>query len=269
MNHDSAGERLVRVEGDLEALPEAVGDFGPVALGRVGLHEPAPRLERAVRRGIAVSRHQCRGEPRARGAADVKRLGHRTELLAHADRLRRRDAERHRGLLRVEPEEPRGGCGGAQHAGRAGDMPSAVVVVGIDRVADAALDVDPDHDRIDERAPRRTEVLGERQRRRRDGAGGVDDRPQVRIVVIERVRGDSVDERRARDVDALAAAQYRRLGAGRELATPPRARHLPPDGAMRRSRSRPSSGTSDGPRARRLRPIPLPDASRRSPRGCA
>ena len=96
-------------------------------------------------------------------------------------------------------------------------MPSAVVVVGIDRVADAALDVDPDHHRIDERTPSRTEVLGERQRRRRDRAGGMDDRPQVRIVEIERVRGDSVEERRARDVHALAAAQQARLGAGSEL----------------------------------------------------
>jgi hypothetical protein len=96
-------------------------------------------------------------------------------------------------------------------------VPSAVVVIGIDRIADAARDVDPDHDGIYERPPRRTEVLGERQPRRRDGAGGMNDRPQVGVVVIESVRGDPVQQRGTRDVDALAAAQDRRLAGGCEL----------------------------------------------------
>ena len=150
--------------------------------------QPARRLERAVRGGKAVARQQRRRQPRARRAADVKRLGHRPELLAHADRLRRGDAERHRGPLRVEAEQARAGRGGAEHAGRAGDVPAAVVVVGIDGVADAARDVDAEHQRVDQLPPRGAEMLGQRERRRRDGAGRMDDRAQVRVVVVERVR---------------------------------------------------------------------------------
>ena len=60
-------------------------------------------------------------------------------------------------------------------------------------------------------------MLGERQRRRGDRAGGVDDRLQVRVVEVERVRRDAVEQRRAGDVDALAAAEHRRLRRGRQL----------------------------------------------------
>ena len=217
MNHDAAGERLVRVERDLEARAELVRDLRPVALGRIRPHEPARRFERAIRGREAMSRQQRRHEARARRAADVKRLGHRPELLADADRLRRRDAERHGRAVRIESEEPRAGCGRAEHSGRPRDVPPAVVVVGIDRVADAACDVDPDHQRIDELPPRGAEVLGQRQRRRRDGARGMDDRGEVRVVVVERVRRNAVQQRGARHVDTLAAAQERCLRAGREL----------------------------------------------------
>ena len=102
MDHDAAGERLVRVERDLEALAELVGDLVPRALRRVGLRDPARRLDRLRGRREAVLRHQRRRQARARRGARMERLGHRAELLAHADRLRRRDAERHRRAVGVE-----------------------------------------------------------------------------------------------------------------------------------------------------------------------
>ena len=107
-----------------------------------------------VRRREAVLRHQRRRQTGARRGAGMERLGHRAELLAHADRLRSRDAERHRRALDVERQEARARGGRAEHAGRAGDVPAAVVVVGIDHVADAARDVDAEHERVDELAAR-------------------------------------------------------------------------------------------------------------------
>ena len=61
------------------------------------------------------------------------------------------------------------------------------------------------------------DVLGERERRRRDRPGRMDDRLEVRVVEVERVRRDAVQERGARHVDALAAAEDRRLRRRREL----------------------------------------------------
>ncbi len=182
-----------------------------------GLEQTPGRFERARRGRVAVLRQQRRHQAGARGAADVERLGHRAELLADADRLRCGDAQRHRRAVRIERQDPRAGRGGAEHAGRAGDVPAAVVVIGVDRVPDAARDIDPEHDRIDDLPSAGTRVLGERERRRGDRTGRVDDRAQMRIVEIERVRRDAVQHRRARDVDALGASQDRRLRGGREL----------------------------------------------------
>ena len=108
VDHDAAGERLVGVERDLEALAELVGDLVPVALGRDDLRVAARRLERARAGGEAVA---ARAAPtsgrRARRAPGMERLGHGAELLAQADRLRGRDAQRHRRLLLVELEQAR------------------------------------------------------------------------------------------------------------------------------------------------------------------
>ena len=89
-----------------------------------------------------------------RGAAGMEALGHRAEHLAQARRLRRREAERPGHLLPVEPEQLADRRRGAEHAGRAGDVPAAVVVVGIDCVADAALDLDAGDQRGQEVARR-------------------------------------------------------------------------------------------------------------------
>ena len=43
MNDDTAGERLVGIERNLEAFTKLVGDFVPVALGRVRLRQAARR----------------------------------------------------------------------------------------------------------------------------------------------------------------------------------------------------------------------------------
>ncbi len=54
-------------------------------------------------------------------------------------------------------------------------------------------------------------VFGQRQHRRGHRPRGMDDRLEVRVVEVEGVRGDAVDERGARHVELLAAAEHARL----------------------------------------------------------
>jgi hypothetical protein len=74
-------------------------------------------------------------------------LAHGAEHLAQAGGLGGRRAERLGHLLRVEAERLAGG-GGAEDAGRSGDVPAAIVMLRIDRVADAALDLDAEDEGV-------------------------------------------------------------------------------------------------------------------------
>ena len=60
----------------------------------------------------------------------------------------------------------------------------------------------------------RADQLGERERGRSDRPRRMDDRLQVRVVEVERVRRDAVDQCRARNVDALGTAKHGRLRGG-------------------------------------------------------
>ena len=212
VDDDAAGEGLVGVERDLEAAAELVGDLVPVVLRRHDLRVAARRFERARARREALRREQRRDQARACRAPRMERLGHRAELLAQAYRLRRGDAERHRGLRFVELEQACAGRGRAEHAGRARDVPAAVVVIGVEGVAHAARHVDAEDERVDQRPTACAGVLGQRQRGRSHRTGRVDDRLQVRVVEVERVRRDAVDERGARHVDLVRATEDARLG---------------------------------------------------------
>ncbi len=79
-------------------------------------------------------------------------LGHRAELLAQADGLRGRDAQRHLRLVRAQAQQARAGRCRAEAARRAGDVPAAVVVLRVDHVAHPAGHVDADHHRVDDLA---------------------------------------------------------------------------------------------------------------------
>ena len=72
-------------------------------------------------------------------------LRHRPEHLAQADRLRRGKPERPHHLLFRETEDAAARHRGAEHAGRARDVPAAIVVRGVDGVANPALDLDAKH----------------------------------------------------------------------------------------------------------------------------
>ena len=150
MNDDAAGERLVRVVRDFEILSQAIGDRVPFPLRRIRLQEPARRLERATRCRVAMARKKRGHQAHPRRGAGMQRLGHRPELLAHAGRLRRRDADCHRRLLDIQAQQARASRRGTEHAGRAGDVPAAIVMRRIDCVADAARDIRAEDDRVDE-----------------------------------------------------------------------------------------------------------------------
>ena len=89
-------------------------------------------------------------------------------------------------------------------------------MVGIDRVADAALGLDAERKRMDELGAADRAVLGEHEDRGRDRAGGMDHRLQVRVVEVEDVRADAVEQGGAEDVDAFAAAEDAGLGRAAE-----------------------------------------------------
>jgi hypothetical protein len=80
-------------------------------------------------------------------------------------------------------------------------------MLGIDGVADTALDFHTEDERMQKRRARYRPPLREREDRRRDRAARMDDRLQVRIVEIERMRRDPVHERRMHDVEPVCASE--------------------------------------------------------------
>ena len=92
---------------------------------------------------------------------------------------------------------------------------------GVDGVADAAFHLHAQHQGVQEVAPGDGPILRERQDRRSHRTGRMDDGPEVRVVVIEDVRGDAVHQGRVQNVHALLAAEdggLRRAGKRRERA---------------------------------------------------
>ena len=137
----------------------------------------------------------------------MQRLAHRAEHLAQPRRLRCGDAERPDRLRFREPEHACGSGRSAEDAGGAGDVPTDVVVARINGVADAALHLDAERERMNERAAMHRTVFREREERSGHGPRGMNHRAQVRIVEVERVRGHAVEQRGMQDVDALAASE--------------------------------------------------------------
>ena len=207
MDHDAAGERLVRILGELPGVAEAIGDCRVVALGREHVRESALAFDADRTAREIVLRKERSVEAVLCSHAGMERLAHRAEHLAQPRRLRRGDAERPDRLRFRESEHPcgRGRC--AEDAGRAGDVPADVVVAGINGVADAALHLDAERERMNERAAMHRTVFREREERGGHGPRGMNHRAQVRIVEVERVRGHAVEQRGMQDVDALAASE--------------------------------------------------------------
>ncbi len=146
----------------------------------------------------------------------MQRLAHRPEHLAQARRLRRGDPECPDELLFGQTQQPAHRGRRAEHPGGSGDVPAHVVVRRIDRVADPALDLGPQDEGVKERVPGNRRVLGEREQRRGDRAGRVNDRSQMCVVEVERVRRHAVEQRGVEDVEAFVPTEHGRLRRSRE-----------------------------------------------------
>ena len=79
-----------------------------------------------------------REQPVLRRLAGVERLAHRAELRFEPGRLRAGDAERHRGRLGIEAEQPGAGCRRTKAPDRAGGVKAEIVMAGLQCRADAA-----------------------------------------------------------------------------------------------------------------------------------
>ncbi len=167
---------------------------------------------------VKSSGGEQRGEqPVARGVARVHGLHHRAEHLAQARRLGCGDAERPHHLLLCQAEQAARRGRGAKHAGRTGNVPAHVVVGGINGIADAAFRFHPQYERVQEVLALHRRLFREREDGRGNGAAGVDDCFQVRVVEIEDVRAGAVQERGQHRIDSFAPPEHRRLRRPREL----------------------------------------------------
>ena len=210
MHHDAARVRLVGVAQQLPAFTQRTCHLGQ--RGRVAHRAcPAERtLDRGWSGGVALLRQQG-------GEQSVARR------IAHAHVLRRRSAgsppgrrtgwrrcparatsARHPGPSSFAPA-----IGGAEHAAGGGDVPTARVMPGRDGVADPAFDLGAQDEGVQHRRAGQSALFRQRQCGRRDRRGGMDHRAQMRVVIVQQVAGDRIDEGGAERIQPLRAADQR------------------------------------------------------------
>ena len=137
-------------------------------LGNSGLvaHRTCPAeraLDRGGRGGVALLRQQRREQPIARGIADADVLRRTGQVLHQAGGLAGGDAQRVPGLRRVQAKQLRAGRRGAEHAAGRGDVPAPRVMAGRDDVADPALDLGAQDERVQQRRTRQPALFRQRQ----------------------------------------------------------------------------------------------------------
>ena len=90
-------------------------------------------------------------------------------------------------------------------------MPADIVVRRIDRVADAALYLDPENKGMQKLFTIDRLTFGQRQNRRGHRAAGMDNGFKMGIIEIEYVRADAVGQRRVQNVEPFGPADDARL----------------------------------------------------------
>ena len=105
----------------------------------------------------------------------MKRFGHRAELFAQPHRLGSRNAERHLCLIDVKFQQACAGGRCTQRARRAGDVPPAIVVIGIHSIAHSAGNFDAQNHGIDQLAATVTFEFSQCVGSRGHGSSGVND----------------------------------------------------------------------------------------------
>src|SRR5262249_46004785 len=128
------------------------------------------------------------------------------------------DAERPDHLLLVQAQQLTGRRRGAENPGGAGDVPADVVMRGVDRVADAALGFYAEDEGVQEVAAADRTMLGQSEDRRGDRAGRMDDGFQMRVVEVEDMAGNAVEQGGMEDVEPVRAPEHARLRGADEGA---------------------------------------------------
>src|SRR5204863_6087685 len=95
----------------------------------------------------------------------------------------------------------------AEYSGGAGDVPTGVVMGGVDGVSDAALGFDAGGQSVQEIAARDGFVFCQGEDRRGHGACGMNDGTEVGVVEVEDVGAHSVGERRVHHIEALFTSE--------------------------------------------------------------
>ena len=146
MQLDPAGIRLIGIARDFPALAQAreqLIQFGFIARGA----RPAlGSFDCARRCRVTELGEQRREEPIARRVADADILGGCSKAFGNSSGLARGNPDGMRGRGSVETDEL-GACGRrAEHPAGCGDVPAARVMMGRYGIAEPALDLDPEHE---------------------------------------------------------------------------------------------------------------------------
>ena len=187
MDHHSTRKRLIAVERDLILLAESIRNLPVVTRRAQDICPAARRFDRLVGAREILRCQKGRHQTVLRRSAGVEALGHRAEHLTKPNRLGRREPEGPDHLLFRKTEYFARGCGRAERPHGAGNVPADVVMLRIDSVGDSAFHFHADNERMQKIGARARAILGERQKGRRDGRGGMNDGAQIGIVEIENV----------------------------------------------------------------------------------
>ena len=217
MGDDATGEGLVRVLQDLPVPTPGLDQERRIACLAEGRDEALRSFDSGGRASEAARGQQRGGEPAARGIAGIKRLAHRATGLAQPAGLRRRDAQRPGNLPFIQPERE-GACRRrAERGHRSGRRPCEAIGRGA-RIEQARLELDAQHQRMQQRAPVDRPDLGQREQRTGDRRRRMQHDMGMRIVEVEDVAADAVDQRGVQAVHACRVADHRGLRRTRELS---------------------------------------------------
>ena len=98
------------------------------------------------------------------------------------------------GLLRIQAKQLRACDGRAEHPACRGDMPASRIMARRDTVAEPALDFGTKDERVKHFGPWQPTLFRQSKCRWCNGRRRMDDSPQVRVVIVEQIAGDRVDE---------------------------------------------------------------------------
>ena len=211
MKYNTAWVRFVGVVQHLPVAPQSV-DHGRKV--RCVARCPRPTkwpFNRARRRFIPALRQKRCEQPVSRRIANPDILRRGGQVLDQTRRLAGSDPKGMDDLPARQAQQLCARHRRSEHAAGRRDVPSARIVAGRYAVADAASDLNPQNQSVENRSPRQSLGFGHRQHRGRHRRGGMNHRAQMGVVKVEEIGCGRVEETRAQNIQPLRAADYARL----------------------------------------------------------